>query len=151
MDPVGRRLERFSPVRPWAVLSTSGGLLAVVAVWHYFEEVSGIGVGVGPVVAAAMGVSLSAGVVYAGVRLRASDVATAGGWLVVRVEESDLGGAAFVVEAPLILSDTSEATVGGSFDRERAVRWRVPDERVHVLVSDSMSGEPNGGTTPFDS
>ncbi|MEF8852797.1 MAG: hypothetical protein V5A28_10310 [Haloarculaceae archaeon] len=44
-------------------------------------------------------------------------------------------------DAVLILSDTSEATVGGSFDRERAFRWRVLDERVHVLVSDSITNE----------
>ncbi|MEF8883615.1 MAG: hypothetical protein V5A44_00620 [Haloarculaceae archaeon] len=48
-------------------------------------------------------------------------------------------GADHLTDRQFILSDTREATVGGSFDRERAFRWRVPDERVHVLVSDSIN------------
>jgi len=71
------------PVRPWVALAVVGCLLAVYAVWHYFQEVSAIGLGVGPIVAAALGVSLSAAVVYASVRLQRSDLQTHEGWLVV--------------------------------------------------------------------
>ena len=81
----GRRLERLLPVRPWVVLAVVGSLLVGHAVLHYWREVSAIGLGVGPIVAAAMGVSLSAAVVYAAVRLHRSDLQTNEGWLVVGV------------------------------------------------------------------
>jgi signal transduction histidine kinase len=64
-------------------LATLGCLLAVVAVWHYWREIRSIGVGLGPVVAGAMTVSLSTGVLYAALRLRASDRSVSEGWLVV--------------------------------------------------------------------
>jgi len=82
VTPSGRRLARFSPVRPWAVLATLGSLLACVAVWHYWSEVRTIGVGIGPLVAGAMSVSLASGVLYAALRLRASDHSTSEDWLV---------------------------------------------------------------------
>jgi signal transduction histidine kinase len=92
VHPVGRQLERVSPVRPWAVLAGLGSLATALAVWHYFQEVRGIGIGVGPIAAVAMGVSLSAGVFYAGVRLRASDATPAEGWVVVA---TGVGGGVF--------------------------------------------------------
>jgi signal transduction histidine kinase len=79
----GRRLDRFSSVRPWVVLATLGCLLSGVAVWHYWNEIRAIGVGVGPVVAGAMSVALSTAVVYAALRLRESGRSALEGWLVV--------------------------------------------------------------------
>lgn len=83
MTPTGRRLGRFSPARPWVVLATLGCLLATVAVWHYWGEIRTIGIGVGPIAAGAMSVLLATGVLYAALRLRASDRPASGGWLVV--------------------------------------------------------------------
>jgi signal transduction histidine kinase len=79
----GRWLERHVPVQPWAVLAAVGSLLVVYAVWHYVREVRTIGLGVGPVVAGALGVSLSLAVVYAAARLRGSDLQSHEGWVVV--------------------------------------------------------------------
>jgi signal transduction histidine kinase len=79
----GRRFGRLVPVRPWVVLAVLGSLLAGYAAWHYWREIRVIGFGVGPVVAAAFGVSLSTAVVYAALRLRRSDFAAYEEWLIV--------------------------------------------------------------------
>lgn len=88
----GRRLERLAPVGPWVVLAAAGSLLAAVALWHYWREIRVVGLGIGPIVAAALGVSLSTGVVYAALRLRTSDLHAREGWLVVG---AGLGGGLF--------------------------------------------------------
>jgi|GEM_PF-730115 len=88
----GRRLERLAPVGPWVVLAVVGSLLAAVALWHYWREIRAVGLGIGPIVAAALGVSLSTGVVYAALRLRTSDLHVREGWLVVG---AGLGGGLF--------------------------------------------------------
>jgi len=95
MDTVhrtGRRLERLAPVGPWLVLAVVGSLLAALALWHYWREIRAVGLGVGPIVAAALGVSLSTGVVYAALRIRTSDLHAREGWLVVG---AGLGGGLF--------------------------------------------------------
>jgi len=92
----GRRFERLVPVRPWVVLAVVGGLLAGYAAWHYWREIRAIGFGVGPVVAAALGVSLATTVVYAALRLRRGDFTAHEEWLVVG---SSLGAGLFTALA----------------------------------------------------
>lgn len=70
------------PVPPWVVLTAIGTVALVLALWNFASEVRSFGLGYGPLIAAAMGVSLASGVLYVAVKLRVSDLDPVESWTV---------------------------------------------------------------------
>lgn len=100
MDPV-RRLASQQTVAPWLALAAVGAVAFALAVWNFAREVSSIGLEAGPVLAAAVGLSLTSGVVYTSLRIRSNEADLEERWVVV---VSALGGGtAFTLSEGLAL------------------------------------------------
>lgn len=82
MSRVADRIDSDSPVPAWVVLGGVGTATLTVALWNFLSEVVLFGLTPGPLVAAAMGVSLSSGVIYVSARLRRGDLDSVEAWTV---------------------------------------------------------------------
>jgi len=109
MEVFGRLADRES-LAPWWPLTAVGLAAFVVSLWNFTREVATIGLELGPVLAAAMGTSLAASVLYVGVRLGRSDLDERERWVVVT---AGLGGG-FVFTASQALTFAIRAVEGRS-------------------------------------
>ncbi|MFB6151536.1 MAG: ATP-binding protein [Haloarculaceae archaeon] len=82
MSQVPRWFGRRAPFPGWFPLGFVGALQVGVSIWNFLREIRTLGIGPGPLAAAALGVSLSAGVIYASDRLRRSDLDAVETWIV---------------------------------------------------------------------
>lgn len=82
MSRVADRVDARSPVPAWTVLGAVGAALLAAALLNFGQETREFGLAAGPLVAAAMAVSLAGGVLYASARLRRSNADGAEVWAV---------------------------------------------------------------------
>ena len=91
VDPEGGSAAGWRTWAPAAIMAAFAvGLLAIVA-WNFFQEVSTLSVGLPPLIAAGIGVTLGGGLLYASAWLARSDLNPAARW---RVAGIALAGAA---------------------------------------------------------